>query len=406
VALAQELFSMPADVAEEGDELGAERRSRPGLVRKTSDEGASAALSQRGQQPQEGQLARMVRELHELEDDIVTKLTAAERLLVQLGSRRIHEDAGYTSQAEFEERMLASTPVLRAMREALPPTPVPSAKLSIARRDPADARTRQTKALTSIARALERFRGIDREIHQCAAAARSRLCTIEGMRIFDECGYASFEEFLERALGPSPVLASVVALVADRPLGPQAGESPAPANGSLDGPSSAPALAPALFNESPALFNESPALFNESPALFDEAPALFDEAPALFNEAPALFDESPGLFAESAPASADTAILAASPGQPTPQASISDAAPARRRLLAGIIVSVVLCAAATVGGAAAGVWSGLAFSRQPAGERAATAVSVAAHSTAPGPSANAAVERAASATPGHDSARR
>ena len=356
MALAQDSFSMPADVADERDEVDAQRPSRPGRSRRASADRLSAtALQQRGRQSEEGQLARMVRELHELEDGIVAKLTAAQRLLAQLESRRIHEDGGYASRAEFEERMLACTPVLRAMRDAVPPSATPSAKLSVAKRDPADARARQTKALTSIARALDRLRGLDGEIYQCAAAARTTLSAIEGMRIFDECGYASFEEFLERAVGPSPILASVVALVASGAFAAPVGPAQAPADVS------------------------------------DPAPEADDLSPSPFAESSSsLFEESPPPFAQSADATPTTGTVApeglSGPEGLDTSATGAAAAPARRRL-AGIIVSVVLCAAATVAGAAAGVWSGLTTSGHGASEPA--DASVAAHPSTTAPAAGA-----------------
>jgi hypothetical protein len=322
VALAQD-FSMPTDVAEEGDDLDAHRASNP-----------------RGRQSEEGRLARMVRELHELEDEIGAKLTAAERLLVQLESRRVHEDGGYASRAEFEHRMMACTPVLRAMREAVPASPAISAKLSVAKRDPADARARQTKALTSIARALERFRGLDSEIHECATKARSTLCAIEGMRIFDECGYVSFEEFLERALGPSPILASVVALVATGPTSSvpdQTEDPPEPASARESLPSHGDDFGATSFGESSSPF-EVPPSFTQST---DAEPAP-EPTSATSEEGPET-------------ASSDAAKPSAT------------ARPARRHI-GGIVVSVILCAAATIAGTAAGVWGGMAANAHPSGE--------------------------------------
>lgn len=340
MALAEE-FSMAADVAEEGDEL--DRPSNP-----------------RGRQSGEGRLARMVRELHELEDEIAAKLNSAERLLAQLQGRRIHEDGGYASRAEFEDRMMACTPVLRAMREAAPPSPAPSAKLSVAKRDPADARARQTKALTSIARALERLRGIDGEILQCATAARSTLCTIEGMRIFDECGYVSFEEFLERALGPSPILASVMALVAGATPASTAeknSEPPPPAEASED------------VHSPVDDFVESPFPESESTGFFEQ-PTPF--APP---------DEGQPAADPIAAASA------ASDGLEASEATSSTGSGRSRRRLSGIVVSLILCAAATITGAAAGVWSGVAARAHAIGEPTADA-SVSGHPSA----ANGAVE--------------
>jgi hypothetical protein len=341
VALAQESFSMPADVAEESDEVGARRPSRPGRARRAADRASVTALPDRGRPSDEGQLARMVRELHELEDAVVAKLTAAERLLAQLESRRIHEDVG--------------------------------------KRDPTDARARQTKALTAIARALDRLRGLDGEIYQSAATARTTLSAIEGMRIFDECGYASFEEFLERALGPSPVLASVVALVASGPPAEQAGQPQAPAEISDE------AHDPDDASETP--FGES------TTSLFDESPPPFAQS---LDAGPAAGTSAAGAEGGSGQAAADAA-----------EASASQAP--RRRRLAGIVVSVVLCAAATVAGAAAGVWSGMAASGHGATEPksdASVAPQLSNATTVAEPSAPARPTEGSHASPKHGSAER
>jgi hypothetical protein len=316
VALAQDLFSSAADTAEErrdeSDDFDAQRPSRPSRVRKAAEE--------------EGQLARVVRELHELEDQIVAKVTAAERLLAQLAARRTHEDGGYPSWSEFEGRMLAPCPVLRAMRQS-PATPAPARPSpSAARRDPADARARQSKALTSMARALERLRGFEAELHQAASEAHSKLHGIEVMRVYDECGYVSFEEFLERALGPSPVLASAVALVGSDPAAAPAAEAPAPIR----------------------------------IASVTEADDAHDFPPALFTDTPdSALDAEPPVVSATREASDASTMEDAFQG------------PSRR---ATLTVSVVLCVAAIVAGAAAGIGSGvLASSRQPSAPTAAAA---------------------------------
>ena len=104
MALAQELFS--SDVDDGGVNPSPPRRA--GRVRRPVEK--------------EGRLARMVREIRDIEDQIVAKLAATSRHLSQLEARRIHLDAGFTSETEFEDRMLAVAPFLRAMREAVPPS--------------------------------------------------------------------------------------------------------------------------------------------------------------------------------------------------------------------------------------------------------------------------------------------
>lgn len=243
MALAQDIFEITPDGATAHDGV-THRPSRPSRLRKVAEKATG----------DEAQLARMVRELHDLEDEITSKLTAADRVLAQLATRRTHEDGGYNSWAGFEERMLASAPVLRAMRDATSvPTPALGATPAANKRDTLDARGRQTKALTAMARALERLRCLEAELHECASHAAGKLSTIEGMRVYEECGYASYEEFLERALGPSPVLASAVALIVTEQLDPKASPpappvEPAAAEDGADGP----AFPPALFDEGPA----------------------------------------------------------------------------------------------------------------------------------------------------------
>ncbi len=351
MALAQERFS--SDVDDDG--LGPPRRSRPGRARKPTEK--------------EGRLARMVRELRAVEDDIVATLTTTQRHFAQLEARRVHLDAGYTSASEFEERMLAAAPVLRAMREALGPFADVHAPPSTAKREPADARTRQTRALTFVARTLERVRNADRAIHESAAKARAKLCAIEGMRIFEECGYSSFDEFLERALGPSPVLASAVGLVTSEPISAD-GDLSAQDGGFEAG---APALVDPADVEA-VTENETPV--EESGAF---APSFFAESSAL--ESTSLFGEPPeaaGGFEDPSPGESPEAASHGSPEEPAPaaaeSASPAPAATQGRKRRAGLIVSVVLCVVGIAAGAAAGVWGARASEHaSPAAEPAASA---------------------------------
>ena len=333
MALAQEPFPTEVD----GEDLETQRKSRPSRVRRAAAD--------------EGRLARMVRELRDIEDDIVAKLAAADRLLGQLEARRVHEDGGYGSSSEFEQRMLASTPNLAALREAIPGAS--SARLNVAepRRDSVDIRTRQTRALTSIARTLEKLRGLDAEIGRSAINASSQLRTIERMRTYDECGYASFEEFLERALGPSPVLASVLALVPNDSLADQApatGEQGLPTEG---GDSSTPGGAD---DDCP------PALFGASTVSDDPASGMFGEAPGLFDGSPSPSEDAPSAVEQTANDGAATSDAASPAGEREPN---------RRRKIRTIVVSVVLSAAAAIAGAAAGNWSAAAPAPPPAAEQ-------------------------------------
>jgi len=326
VALADDFFTFAADAAGEQaasgteetagtdpssasggalDDLaggGAPRRSGSSRMRKASEKVSD----------DEGRLAAMVRELRDLEDDMQAGLASAERLFAQLESRRTYEDGGYASADEFEHRLLAAAPTLRALREAVPPGAA-RARLSVARRDAGDARARQNRALTAMARALDRVRALDAAVHRSASAARTKLHVIETQRVYAECGYVSFEEFLERALGPSPLLASAVALLADEPLAvaPDAG---AGARVAADDPT--------------------------TPVDAQEFPDFFSGAAAAEGAAPSDSDDG-----------------AAAPGAPEPADGLTAESTARKR---GVrwAVSIALCVVAAVGGAAAGIRTG------------------------------------------------
>jgi hypothetical protein len=358
VALAQERFS--TDVGD--DELDPLRPSRPGRARKAAEK--------------EGQLARMVRRLRELEDHIASKLASAQRHLCQLEARGVHQDAGYTSREELEERMLASTPVLRAMREAIPPSgaraPASGAALTVARREPADPRARQTRALTSIARGIERLRGIDEAIHGSAAEARATLCSIEGMRVFEECGYSSFEEFLDRAVGPSPVLGSAVALVTSEPLAEpleahdrQSGAPRGRREGADAGdPRSAESDIDEMGHEAGGF---PPALFSEPESLFDRPSDTFATPRA--SRAPSRAPADPPRRASTAPIDDPTEGARYRDGE----GRRATAPPARQR------------SAGIVAGAAVGVYGALATADRAAPEPAASAASAASSAPHLGP---------------------
>jgi hypothetical protein len=75
------------------------------------------------------------------------------------------------------------------------------------------------------------LRSLDERLHVLADSARAALDDIEAQHLYDDCGYRSIEDFIERALSPSPVLAAVQALLAEEPtsmheeLGPAGADS-------------------------------------------------------------------------------------------------------------------------------------------------------------------------------------
>jgi hypothetical protein len=261
-----------------------------------------------------GKLARAVRVLRVAEDEIGTTLAAAERALRTLEAGRMYEDAGFGSFEDFEQRMLHPTPLLQAMRAALPAPPCPPRRKAART---ADVRARKTKALDSIARALANFRSLDEKLRSKVEKAKTMLTDIEAERLYEECGYISFEDFLERALGPSPILAESIVLLDALPAA--AVEDPSPP--SSEAPQYEPPVDPS----------------GAPPALLDGAK---DDATPLFFEAPA--ENASDGTTENAP---DPIV--------EPTSTRSAQTPARRGPI--LALTVCLALAAAVLGAAAGI---------------------------------------------------
>jgi hypothetical protein len=251
-----------------------------------------------------GRLATTVANLRVLEDEMLGMLADAERALHSLNAGGIHQDAGFRSFAEFEERVSGATPLLLAMRSSACAAKHVKSSRSRRKRPPSaravsgSARDRRTKALAEITRTLTHLRDIDGQLRGKAEKARGLLRGIEQGRFYEECGYVSFEEFLERGLGPSPVLASSMATTSS--------------HGDVD--------------------------------LAEFAPA--DPVPSGVDRVPALFDLPP-----SEPV-AD--VRANSPEEPTPKAPEVAPVPAPSRRSA-LVVSIVMAAAASLLGAAVGI---------------------------------------------------
>jgi hypothetical protein len=160
-----------------------------------------------------GRLARAVEGLRELESEMGATLAAADRALRALGGRDVYECAGFASYAELEQRLVRAAPFLQALRVAIRRTGGTLAASGRAEQHP----KRTTRALVTISRALHRLRELEDQVSQQALHARQALGDIETERLYEECGYTSFEDFLERALGPSPLLSCAVALVVEAP---------------------------------------------------------------------------------------------------------------------------------------------------------------------------------------------
>jgi hypothetical protein len=173
--------------------------------------GRAGAKRARAEAAAIGKLARAVDGLRELEGQMFATLEASEKTLRTLGSKQIYQDAGFGSFAEIQARMLQAAPMLQALRVSTRrPSLLPAPGASFDR-----TRSRTTRALFTVSRVLQRLRFLEGRIQTEARKAQGALRTIEHARLYEECGYTSFEDFLERALGPSPLLSSAVALVED-----------------------------------------------------------------------------------------------------------------------------------------------------------------------------------------------
>jgi hypothetical protein len=329
--------------------------------------GRRNAKAERGRFHAPAKLAAAVGKLRKYEDTIADSVVAADQLVRRLESRGVHADAGYPSPSDFECRILSATPLLKGLREGLAASQAKRARgatggargsagatsargsagatsargttgtrsangargagasasgAAAATRGANGDRARKTKALKSMATAFARLRELDVTVQDAALGAAEVFEAIEAERLFEECGYLTFEEFLERALGPSPVLASAVALAEfEPPLTPE--EEPAEE-------AAAEAIAP----------NEPS---NEAASLDAFASAL-EEGPGLGGR---VSKEAP---AEDAPMAMHSAAL---------DDEIIEIPGARKALSfpAQLVLMLVLCLAATFGGGAAGSWS-------------------------------------------------
>jgi len=329
-----------------------------GSARRASG-GRRSGKAERGRFHAPAKLAAAVGKLRKYEDTIADSVVAADQLVRRLELRGVHADAGYPSPADFECRILSATPLLKGLREGLAASQAKRARGAVgAARGAAGAtnargttgtrsasgargasqsasgaaaatrganggdRARKTNALKSMATAFARLRELDVTVQDAALGAAEVFEAIEAGRLFEECGYLTFEEFLERALGPSPVLASAVALAEfEPPLTPE--EEPAEEQ-------SAEAFAP----------NEPS---NEATSQDVFASAL-DEGPGLGGS---VSKEAPD---EDAPTPMHSAAL---------DDEIIEIPGARKALSfpAQLVLTLVLCLAATFGGGAAGSWS-------------------------------------------------
>ncbi len=166
------------------------------------------------EEPAESKLAAAVTMLRTYEDQLSARVDDAEEVFRRLEEHGVALDAGYPSVRDFEARMLQLTPRLASVRASA----LRGARIRGGSGSPApvqgDSRARRVEALATIARGLGRLRALDRDVARLASDAGDTFRLIETKRLFEECGYTSFEEFLERAVGESAVLATARTLAA------------------------------------------------------------------------------------------------------------------------------------------------------------------------------------------------
>jgi len=226
----EDTFATPANEPE--SETVAHRQSHNRVSIRPDPRRAPPRTKSRGAETAVGKLARAVEGLRELESEMGATLVSADRALRALGGRDTYECAGFASHAELEQRLVLAAPFLQALRVAIRRSGV----ALVANNRPEQHPKRTTKALVTISRALHRLRTLENLVSHQAQQARQALGDIETERLYEECGYTSFEDFLERALGPSPLLSCAVALVVEPSAPeqmppPQLTEAPAEAVG-------------------------------------------------------------------------------------------------------------------------------------------------------------------------------
>ncbi len=266
-----------------------------------------------------GSLVSSLGALQAIEDDIVGVLVEAQAILESLETHHVHDDAGFRSFAEMESRLVHPSSMLHAMRLAVPRALFERSKGRRKRgaaggRPEGGDRARRLSGLAALSQSLVSLRSMDDRLHNLADSARFALDDVEASQLYEECGYASVEEFIERALAPSPVLASIFALIADQEP-PAAAQAPGEAFARMSGSHAIPGVP-------------------SSESLVDLNDVSLLEAQA-GNDLLSGGADTPGESAE------------------TPAAA---AAPARSQGRGLVVVSTILALVAAVAGAAAGIF--------------------------------------------------
>jgi hypothetical protein len=219
---------------------------------------------------QPGSLAAKALSLRILEDDIAAQLSEVECALQALEAERTLEDAGFRSADDFRERVAPQLGLLHEMREPKRRAAQVTGRVrkrAHARPRTGDVRARRTQALTAIEHAMGRFRELGQAMRGKIEQARDILVDIDRAKTFADCGYTSFDEFLELAIGPSPILTKCLTVLGELPPPTEPEPSEASGLGEDELPSFADPPGPIVSDDRPpALFELPQEPVSEEPA--------------------------------------------------------------------------------------------------------------------------------------------
>ncbi len=166
-------------------------------------------------------LAEVVRELRARQRGVEALVLRAARSIDTSERQGMHRAVGLDDMASFVDQSLGEGSLLRellarARTAGLQPSPRKrarggrrAAKPKQGKRENADASFERACTFVSSLRALEQ------ELRERIAQSKGLLGEIERDELFREGGYASFEDFLDRAIGASPVFGTTLMLLGD-----------------------------------------------------------------------------------------------------------------------------------------------------------------------------------------------
>lgn len=192
----------------------------------------------------ERKLAGAVRKLRSSEATILQCLQRAEALVQGLAAEGAHRACGFSTVEDLRSRLFGAGEMLRGLAAfadglgMFHATPSPA---DVDLENMAESIGRMTtlyvmdegespravstgadpEALERLAAAFARARRIEEDMRQAAADARAVLGEIDRERLYTECGYGSYEEFLELALGSRPFIGWSLAILGEAAVEPR-----------------------------------------------------------------------------------------------------------------------------------------------------------------------------------------